>query len=376
VTEDKRAFPQLTGVRALAAAMVYLHHYRPQQKIVGHVIFSMCCEMHAGVSIFFVLSGFLIYLRHSGPAALHRVALIRYAFHRFARIYPMYFLVVVGMGIWSWAASPASYPVSRLVSDLLLQLSFIRGFSDQYRSIGVGQGWTLTVEVTFYVLFPLLLLLIRRRGFFPVLLMVWGAGLLLWGIGELIHYHNYFRPFRFMMIYTFFGRAGDFFVGMIVADHVMRLKDGEQSSRRLPYCTVAGLLGIAGSLYTLASLERGESVEAPFHPVGAVVYLLLLPPFIGALLYGLVTERSWAAGFLGSRVLVILGASSYCFYLIHVGGPDSLVNKWVIKLGTIPGYAMVADIAILLWMGIEEPLRRMVLAHHLFRRTGEERLPA
>ena len=93
-------FPELTGVRGLAATMVFWHHYVPAPSVVGAFLYSFLQEMHMGVSVFFVLSGFLIYLRHSSTESFHRVSLIRYCFHLFARIYPMYFLVVVGMAAW------------------------------------------------------------------------------------------------------------------------------------------------------------------------------------------------------------------------------------------------------------------------------------
>lgn len=36
------------------------------------------------------------------------------------------------------------------IATVILQLTFVRGFFDSYKFIGVGQGWTLTVEESFY----------------------------------------------------------------------------------------------------------------------------------------------------------------------------------------------------------------------------------
>jgi peptidoglycan/LPS O-acetylase OafA/YrhL len=383
--EKNKGYPQLTGVRSLAASMVFLHHYRPPREIVGPFFFSIFREMHAGVTIFFALSGFLIYLRHSGPTALERRSLIRYAFHRFARIYPMYFLIVVGMGVWTWLAYPLRYPGSQLMQDLALQLTFVRGFSDHFKFIGVGQGWTLTVEVTFYVLFPFLLMLVRRVGFLTTLILVWATGMLLFSFGSLIHWNDFFSPFPFVMIYTFFGRAGDFFAGMFVADRVLKLpparKAGKKKAKsvakwRFPSYTVLGVVGIAACLSGLALLEPSADIDGPFNPFGAIIYLLILPPFVGALFYGLVVERTWFSWLLGSQVLVIMGASSYCFYLIHVGGANFLISQWVAIYGLFPGYLGLVAISIILWLGVEEPLRRLVLSHRYFQRTSAASAPA
>jgi len=369
-----KGFPALTGVRALAATMVFWHHYLPSARTWGWLIHSIFKELHIGVTLFFVLSGFLIYLRHSSAESLHKAPLIRYAFHRFARVYPMYFLIVVGMAIWTALYDPAHFRFADMARDLLLQLTFIRGFSDQYKFIGVGQGWTLTVEATFYALYPVLLKLIRRFGFLPVLLLTYATGLVLYGLGSAVNRGSFFTPFTFVLFYTFFGRALDFFAGMKLADYVHRKGIGHQApetsmeSRRFPSFTTAGVLGIAGCIYALARLEPSNQQYGTETLTGALLLILALPPLVCALLYGLIREPSWLAQFFGSRLLVTLGASSYCFYLIHVGGPNLMIGHWAYDIGFFIAYLLILCISVLLWSLVEEPLRRLILARgfHLF----------
>jgi peptidoglycan/LPS O-acetylase OafA/YrhL len=54
--------PALTGVRQIAAFMVVVNHLCPETKIVG--IDNFIKELNVGVTIFFVLSGFLIAYRY------------------------------------------------------------------------------------------------------------------------------------------------------------------------------------------------------------------------------------------------------------------------------------------------------------------------
>ena len=62
---NKVNFPALTGIRALAAFMVYIHHYNPFSiEFFGKYIHDFFSEFHIGVTIFFVLSGFLICNRY------------------------------------------------------------------------------------------------------------------------------------------------------------------------------------------------------------------------------------------------------------------------------------------------------------------------
>ena len=89
--ERREYFPALTGLRAVAAAMVVLHHFNPINPArFGWRVHGLVAELHIGVTVFFVLSGFLIGYRYVGGSP---VALRTYFANRFARIYPMYFLL-------------------------------------------------------------------------------------------------------------------------------------------------------------------------------------------------------------------------------------------------------------------------------------------
>src|SRR5215207_8097819 len=85
----------LTSLRMIAALLVFLHHYYPFAAEPRSANFwqSIALEGHIGVTVFFVLSGFLITLRYyntfkSKPS---REQLFDYIRKRIARIYPLYF---------------------------------------------------------------------------------------------------------------------------------------------------------------------------------------------------------------------------------------------------------------------------------------------
>ncbi len=87
--EVKKIFPALTGIRAIAAYLVFLHHFNPIDR--GGILKRLVNEFYIGVSIFFVLSGFLITYRYLDSLSL--VSLRKYFLNRIARIYPIYFFI-------------------------------------------------------------------------------------------------------------------------------------------------------------------------------------------------------------------------------------------------------------------------------------------
>src|SRR6185437_6990040 len=78
-------YPALTGVRALGASVVFFDHYSPWPD--SHIIINV-------LAFFYVLSGFLITRIYYEQVQLQRAWLWKYFVNRFARIYPIYFLIL------------------------------------------------------------------------------------------------------------------------------------------------------------------------------------------------------------------------------------------------------------------------------------------
>jgi peptidoglycan/LPS O-acetylase OafA/YrhL len=349
-----QTFPALTGVRAVAAYMVFFHHY------IGtcqeNIFLSVVKEFYSGVTIFFVLSGFLIYYRYSGSAKFEKGFLLNYFKNRFSRIYPVYFFMVAFSAL-IFSYEPGNGGIWNQALLIGLQLTFVRGFFDAYKFIGVGQGWTLTVEESFYFLFPLFILMIPKWGFVRSLLAVYLVGVVLTGIGAIIQFHGFFFPADFVINYTFFGRAAEFFCGMYLAKIILAYGSHPQNVQ-IPKLTFLGLAGMIAGLFFMSRLS-GSCGYGTFYPGGIITNNLILPIFICILFYGLIHETSIVQRFLGSPVMVLLGKSSYVFYLIHVGSIQFILqyfvsaNLWII-------FFIMMILSIIIYRFIEEPARRLI----------------
>jgi len=335
-------------MRAVAAYLVYLHHSDIQ--LSNQVLTRMFRETYIGVPIFFVLSGFLIYLRYANSCSVSKNWMANYFVNRYARIYPAYFFVVL-----------VNFIIFHDAFSFLMQATFLRGFFDDYRFIGVAQGWTLTVEETFYCLFPFLVLLIRRIGFLISLLLIYIAGFILYLIGSRIHFHGFFTPSHFVIIYTFIGNAGEFFMGMYLAKIILHREaaTGVATAKKsyITWCAFAGIF-----LYLYLAARWALYFDYPYVTsdlIGRAAYLFALPLCVTCLFYGLITEKSWLRSLLQNRVIVLLGKTSYIFYLIHLGSFYNVIvdkvthNKFLV-------FVILNLLAILLYYMIEVPCRKLI----------------
>ena len=342
-------FPALTGVRAIAAFMVFFHHFNPFNKNgIGGVLHNFTNEFHIGVTLFFVLSGFLIAFRYYDEKKFN---FKKYMINRMARIYPMYFILTTLTFIVLYVLQHPNVPHTIVL--YFNNITFIKGFFSDYKFTGIAQGWSLTVEELFYFTAPLYFILLKRKNNYLVLLpaVISIVGLLLVLVFSRYDFHGFFSDYKFMFNYTFFGRCSEFFIGIALA--LFYKKHGE--SIKTKWATYMGIAFIIICLIAL-SLLKGDCKYGTLHPMGIVINNLLLPFFgIAILFWGLLTEKTIVQRILSSDLFVLLGKSSYVFYLIHLGVIQLLIAKFISGNYFIL-FVLINCISIILFKMMEEPI--------------------
>lgn len=96
----------LTGVRGVAALLVVIYHWAMPYMPQGSVAFRLFGRGYLFVDLFFVLSGFMMALNYGHLFENHvRWPAIRFFFlRRFARVYPLYFVVMLALIVFQVAA--------------------------------------------------------------------------------------------------------------------------------------------------------------------------------------------------------------------------------------------------------------------------------
>jgi peptidoglycan/LPS O-acetylase OafA/YrhL len=145
--------PGLDLLRALAIIIVVFYH-------AGIMGFRLTGHVHRfgwiGVDLFFVLSGYLIGGQLLGPLARHQhMNLPRFFARRALRILPAYFVV---LAIYFWLTSWREFPEMSPWWKFIVSLQNI----GLHGGTAFSHAWSLAVEDQFYLLLPLVLLLVIR----------------------------------------------------------------------------------------------------------------------------------------------------------------------------------------------------------------------
>ncbi len=337
-------FPALTGLRYVAALLVFVHHFTPLSLPV--FVYDVLQEWHVGVTIFFVLSGFLICHRYYHLFASEKNWFKKYMVNRIARIYPVYFIITTVAFLF----------YNEGLKIYLLNITFLRGFFEQYFQTGIAQGWSLTVEEVFYVCAPVIFLLHRKINLWMMPLAILTIGILLTVyFNDIKTADGFFGSYRFTLLYTFFGRCFEFFAGIQLA---LWLKENGKTKKTIFSFTYLGALSVL--LITIVlSLLRVDEKYGLHTGWGIALNNFVLPVFIVMLIYGLITESTAVEKMLSTKLFQLLGKSSYCFYLIHLGILHTVFVKYIGNYFFIELFTSTI-ISVLLFKCIEEPLNKKV----------------
>jgi peptidoglycan/LPS O-acetylase OafA/YrhL len=156
-----RQYPALDGLRAVAITGVVWHHCLPQPEP------GWLGRGHAGVPLFFALSGYLITtLLLAERRATGDIALGAFWMRRSLRIFPLYYATLAGFAV-ALAAHPASEATRHFAESLPFYASFT---SNWFVDFDVGHpvwfafAWTLATEEQFYLWWPAFLRVAERLG--------------------------------------------------------------------------------------------------------------------------------------------------------------------------------------------------------------------
>ncbi len=355
---SSRYIPALDGLRALAVIAVVIYHMNATALQSGLL----------GVTIFFVLSGYLITgLLIREWSTTKKINLPQFWLRRVRRLFPAIVFVLLGTIVLTGVFAPDM--LTKLRNDIVAALLFFTNwwyiFQDvsYFEAMGapspVTHFWSLAIEEQFYLIWPpLLLLLFSKRvkkrhiqlGLFVAAIASAAAMAIL--------YSPQADPSR--VYYGTDTRAFSLLIGAFLAFEFPPARvngHGRQgfTARDRKIALGVGSAALAGILVMMVAVNG----YSPFLYYGGIALLSLLA---GALIITLADGRSPLARFFALRPLVWIGKLSYSIYLWHY--PLLLLMNPRNFTGETPWFAYMGQALVILAVSaisyyvVETPLRK------------------
>jgi peptidoglycan/LPS O-acetylase OafA/YrhL len=320
-----RYMRQIDGLRALAVAMVFIDHFVGVRVPLGTM----------GVLLFFVISGFLITgilfdLKESVCEGLLSIpnALKLFYVRRFLRIFPLYYLCLLVLWLFNLPS------VRQMIAWYVFYGINIRIAIDPNWSHfpATGHFWSLAVEEQFYLLWPLLILLLPKRHLRASL---WGLVLVSLGFRavERHFFHVNLVTSTILTVDCF-----DYFsLGALLALNDLRDK---------ALLRIGGILSIPVLTFQILLFVLRRGISFPwtlFEFCCALIFTMLV---------SLAAEGSnnGFGRFLACKPMTYLGMISYGLYVYHLPIYNLMSKR------TVPTVFLVLAIASLSWYLYEKPI--------------------
>ena len=148
-------FRYLDSLRGIAILGVMILHASKLSHQPSNVI-ELTLSGQRGVQLFYVLSAFTLFLSTDNRKNKEKNPTYNFFIRRFFRIAPLYYLAIVGNIIITKLTHLRLTEDKLTTYDIISGFLFVNGFNpNSINSVAKG-GWSIAVESSFYILFPLL----------------------------------------------------------------------------------------------------------------------------------------------------------------------------------------------------------------------------
>lgn len=331
----------LDGIRALAVMLVFFSHGELAKIVPGGL----------GVTVFFVLSGYLITtLMRREYANTDTVRLRAFYLRRVLRLMPPLFIVVTAAALLSAMDLIKSDFSPRGLLSVLFYFGNYHVIAHDFHGIpaGIGVVWSLAVEEHYYLLYPPLAIALLRSGrpwiaiaaliLLCALTLGWRCWLALHGASE-----------AYLMMATD-TRADSILIGCLLAFWCDPGLDSATPANPRHEWIRDTVLGAACILLLTATLVyRDDFFRMTWRYT--LQSLAIAPLIYLAVVCGAQAPFRW----LNSRPMIYLGTISYTIYLSH-----QVILYFVTRHWPDLGWAATLALSAVLTLAVAEPMRRWV----------------
>lgn len=287
---------QLTFTRFLAAVSIVIFHYGKEVPAFNNnSVDFIFRNAHICVSYFFILSGFVMMVAYGNKAVIEPRCYFR---NRLARIYPLYFLAIIIMFVLQ--VRTKSLEISGLVLNVFMIQSWI---PDKVLSINPS-GWSLSVEIIFYAIFPFVFNKIFNKNTFQksllYIVLFWFFSQVLFQILLLLFGGDEFRFIKNILLYNPLSHLNEFLIGNLAGFLFIKKWQNNKANYDLLILVFVGLIFLVLKYPLNLNIRNG-----------------LLAIFFVPLIIFISQNNGFITKLFQKNILVFLGEISFGIYILQ-----------------------------------------------------------
>ena len=344
--------PGLTGLRFVAAFCVLIAH-SVTVLMSGYEVYWIRQASGCGMTLFFVLSGFVIHYNYAAAVTGKQAARGTAAFFwaRFARLYPLLLLMLALYVLVSnrhfefWSGRPERFAeVLRALPYFLLSIQswLYLPIGDTSLIYAMGPSasltWSISTEWFFYLVYPLAawaIVGLRTPRSLALAAVAWCA---LWifvatslydrspqlDVWAIAHFgpvagaqeHPLDCFVRWLLYFSPYLRIGEFILGALVAQFYVQLQARKATAVENTLGNAVFIVA-AGSVFVISYFAYGPGIA--MNVFEKMDMNFALAPSAALLIFCAARYRSAVSRLLNTPAAIALGDASYSIYLVHLG---------------------------------------------------------
>ncbi|WP_315809508.1 acyltransferase [Pseudomonas sp. C9-3] len=300
-----RQIDSLTSLRFVAAALVVIFHSKHN---FGGYSFADHFSLTQAVSMFYVLSGFILSHTHKNITSKHDLGI--FYISRFARIWPLHIATAIS-AIYIIKYYDGAIPIKDIILNFTLLQSWVPDQATYFSLNGVS--WSLSNEIFFYAVFPLLIFRIEKTWALKLISTAAATGLMLY------IFRNSDRPLMLWSAYISpLSRLSEFMLGIAAYQIYLKINKAPNQSTLTNSALEIAALSISAAVMWIGDLNFFSSLPIAINKSVSIWFANCGGSLAFALLIVILAKQGGALSkAMSAKPLVYLGEISFSIYMVH-----------------------------------------------------------